>query len=402
MKGLHTTILFLFIGIHAFSQSPEKFSFQSVVRDAQNNIVSNVNVGVRMSILQGSATGTIVYMETHNAVTNQNGLFTIEVGNGVVQNGNFSNINWGSGTYYSKTEIDPLGGTNYTITGIAQMLSVPYALYAKNSGNLLNQWSHGSTSPQVNQGTVGDYYFNTLTGDVYQKNSTSTWTLISNLMGGQGNPGANGINCWDVNQNNINDLNEDVNNDGLFSSLDCIGQHGNTGSNGFNCWDLNQNQINDTAEDINNDGLFSSLDCIGAQGPQGNPGPINSGAPIFINPLLVYQLLNQFSGSNTPSVTVDFDTIFGQNVSSVVLYYENICPFSYSNNVGSVVDVITNGINYEVLEISHEISGGSGYIYPFGKDSGQLLLPVGANGLMTFNHNIYGCSLNMKVIGYYP
>lgn len=400
MKGLITTLLFLFIGIQTYSQSPEKFSFQSVVRDAQNNIVSNTNVGLRMSILQGSATGSIVYMETHNTMTNQNGLFTIEVGNGVVQNGNFSNINWGSGTYYSKTEIDPLGGTNYTITGISQMLSVPYALYAKNSGNLLNQWTHGSTAPQVNQGTVGDYYFNTQTGDVYQKNSTSTWTLISNLMGGQGNPGLSGINCWDINQNHINDPYEDINNDGLFSPLDCIGQQGNTGSNGFNCWDLNQNHINDPAEDLNNDGLFSSLDCIGAQGPQGNPGPVTSGAPIFINPLMVYQINAQF-GFNNSTVSVDFDTIFGQNVSAVILYYENVCTSgSSSSPVSCTVNVTTNNITYEIIENFHGSYSNSPY--PYGSDSGQIILPVGANGIMNFTNNIWRSDLKVKVIGYYP
>lgn len=400
MKGLHTALLFFFIGIHAFSQSPEKFSFQSVVRDAQNNIVSNSNVGVRMSILHGSSTGTIVYMETHNAVTNQNGLFTIEVGNGVVQNGGFSNINWGSGPYYSKTEIDPLGGTNYTITGISQMLSVPYALYAKNSGNLLNQWSHGNTAPQINQGTVGDYYFNTLTGDVYQKNSTSTWTLISNLIGGQGNPGANGINCWDVNQNQINDSNEDVNNDGLFSSLDCIGQQGNTGLNGFNCWDLNQNQINDPAEDTNNDGLFSTLDCIGQQGPQGIPGPTTSGGPIFINPQLVYQILVQ-NGYNSSTNSVDFDTIFGQNVSAVLLYYENICYMGFSTSpVSCSVNANSNGIDFEIIENYH--GSYSGTPYQYGSDSGQILLPVGANGIITFTNVVSRSDLRVKVIGYYP
>ena len=231
MKSFFLTI-FISIGINIFSQSPDKFSYQSVVRDAQNNIVANSNVGVRISLIQGSATGTIVYIETHATQTNSNGLFTIEVGSGTIQNGSFSNINWGQGPYYSKTEIDPNGGTNYSITGTSQMLSVPYALYAKNSGNLLNQWSHGSTAPSINQGTVGDYYLNTVTGDVYQKNNTSTWTLISNLMGPQGTIGIHGTNCWDINNNGINDPSEDFNNDGVFSALDCQGPQGATGPQG--------------------------------------------------------------------------------------------------------------------------------------------------------------------------
>jgi hypothetical protein len=225
MKFKTLLLAFFFTGI-LYSQSPAKFSYQSVVRNSQNSIVSNSNVGIRISILQGSITGAIVYMETHNAQTNANGLFTIEIGAGTVQNGNFSNINWGVGPYFTKTEIDPTGGTNYSISGSSQMLSVPYALYAENSGNLLNQWSHGTIAPQVNQGTVGDYYLNTITGDVYQKNTTSTWTLISNLMGPQGNAGVHGINCWDINNNGINDPSEDTNNDGIYSALDCQGPQG--------------------------------------------------------------------------------------------------------------------------------------------------------------------------------
>ena len=81
------------------------------------------------------------------------------------------------------------------------------------------------------------------------------------------------------------------------------------------------------------------------------------------------------------------------------MYYENQCSSSYYSSA-SVVEVLSNGITFEIIESSLGISGG--YSYPYGNNSGQIILPVGANGIMTFSHNIYGCSLKMKVIGYYP
>jgi hypothetical protein len=123
-----------FLTQQATPQSPEKMSFQAVVRSADNNLVTSAPVGMKISILQGSATGTPVYVETQTPVTNINGLVTLEIGEGVSSD-NFSAIDWSSGPYFIKTETDPAGGTNYTISGTGQILSVPYALYAKNAGD---------------------------------------------------------------------------------------------------------------------------------------------------------------------------------------------------------------------------------------------------------------------------
>lgn len=119
----------------AFSQSPQKMSYQAVIRNAANVLVSNSTVGIKISILQGSASGTAVYRETHSVATNVNGLATLEIGNGVVVSGNFTTINWANGPYFIKTETDPLGGTNYTISGTNQILSVPYALLSEKAVN---------------------------------------------------------------------------------------------------------------------------------------------------------------------------------------------------------------------------------------------------------------------------
>jgi hypothetical protein len=83
-----------------------------------------------MSILQGSVSGSSVYTETHSPTTNSSGLISLEIGGGMNTTGNFSSIDWSNGPYYLKREVDPVGGTNYTIIGTSQFLSVPYAMYA--------------------------------------------------------------------------------------------------------------------------------------------------------------------------------------------------------------------------------------------------------------------------------
>jgi len=119
---------------HLIAQSPEKISYQAVIRDAGGVLVSNHIVGVKVQILQFTKDGAAVYVETHSRSTNSNGLLTLEIGGGSVVQGTFSNIDWANGPYYLKTEIDPAGGTNYNITSVVQILSVPYSLYSKTAG----------------------------------------------------------------------------------------------------------------------------------------------------------------------------------------------------------------------------------------------------------------------------
>jgi hypothetical protein len=118
-----------------FAQAPQKMSYQAVIRDATNTLVANQTVGMQVSILQGSTTSTAVYVETHSAATNTNGLVSIEIGGGTVTVGNFNAIDWANGPFFIKTETDPTGGTNYNITGTSQLLSVPYAMYAQKTAN---------------------------------------------------------------------------------------------------------------------------------------------------------------------------------------------------------------------------------------------------------------------------
>lgn len=135
MKNLLTLLLINLIALTTFAQAPQKFSYQSVIRNAGNQLVANQSVGIKISILQGSANGAAVYAEAHSPLTNANGLATLEIGGGTVLSGNFANINWANGPYFVKTETDLNGGSNYTITSTTQLLSVPYALYANNTSS---------------------------------------------------------------------------------------------------------------------------------------------------------------------------------------------------------------------------------------------------------------------------
>ncbi len=137
MKRQFTSLILIALTISLFPQPPQKMSYQAVIRNSSGQLVSNHAVGMRISILQGSATGIVVYSETYNPVpqTNVNGLVTVEIGSGTPSTGTFPSINWSNGPYFLKTEADPSGGTGYSIVGTSQLLSVPYALLSKSTEN---------------------------------------------------------------------------------------------------------------------------------------------------------------------------------------------------------------------------------------------------------------------------
>jgi hypothetical protein len=116
------------------AQSPNRFSYQALIRNAANVVLVNQSVGMRVSILQGSAAGASVYTETLTASTNAGGIVSLEIGSGIPVSGNFVTIDWSNGPYFIKTETDPSGGTSYSISGTLQLMSVPYAMYS-NKGN---------------------------------------------------------------------------------------------------------------------------------------------------------------------------------------------------------------------------------------------------------------------------
>ena len=128
----------------AMAQVPQTFTYQAVVRDANGRLISNGNVGIKVSILQGSETGAVVYQDEQTARTNANGLFTIEIGN---EQNSIAAIDWARGPYFLKSEVDPTGGSNYVLSTVQQMLSVPYALRAHTVDSIVGGVNYNESDP---------------------------------------------------------------------------------------------------------------------------------------------------------------------------------------------------------------------------------------------------------------
>ncbi len=161
MNRIFTVLSAVLLSASLWSQAPQSFSYQAVVRGTNNALVTNKQVGMKISLLKGSDTGTAVYVETHSPTSNANGLVSIAIGGGTVVSGTFATIDWANGSYFVKIETDPTGSTSYSLTTTSQLLSVSYALYAGNalpSGGINGQglticdgiptWTTGGICPE--------------------------------------------------------------------------------------------------------------------------------------------------------------------------------------------------------------------------------------------------------------
>ncbi|WP_299888079.1 hypothetical protein [uncultured Lacinutrix sp.] len=135
MKNLLTLIFVVVATITSYGQSPSKFNYQAVVRDASNGVIANQSIGVKASILFGSETGSSLYTETHTVTTGDTGVLNLIIGNGIIESGDLTTVIWNGFDFFLKIEIDPTGGTNYTLTNTSQLLSVPFALHATRADN---------------------------------------------------------------------------------------------------------------------------------------------------------------------------------------------------------------------------------------------------------------------------
>jgi len=265
IKIVSCIFFFLLAGTYLNAQAPQKMSFQAVIRNASNTIVSKSLIGIRISLLQGSSNGIVVYAETQNATTNFNGLVSLEIGKGNIVTGAFSLIDWANGPYFIKTETDPNGGNDYTIIGSSELLSVPYALFAANAD--INDYL-GTSSDQLNLsnlkigqvlninmtkgisfGTYGHIIVSTtgenhFEGTFKSYNSTTGILVISiseiigaiennywiiKVNGARGYNGTNGINGT----NGTNGLTGSIGTDGIQGETGSIGLTGLIGMNGL-------------------------------------------------------------------------------------------------------------------------------------------------------------------------
>lgn len=296
--GLIAAICLLFNYV-SIGQAPQKMSFQSVLRNANNTIIAKCVVGLRISILRGSATGTPVYTETQVANTDHNGLVSVQIGTGKNTLGTFANIDWADGIYFIKTEADPLGGSNYTIMGASELLSVPYALYATNSDfntligtstdmidlsklNAGQEFSFNMTK-DLTFGTIGhvlvfDANKNHFEGAIlsYDKVSGAIKVKITEVLGSpksdfwkvkiNGTRGYNGL-------TGDTGLTGKIGPTGLTGDKGLKGETGPAGTNGTN----GTNGVNGS---IGNTGATGATGNSGGQGATGNTGSIGATGPI--------------------------------------------------------------------------------------------------------------------------
>ena len=255
-------LLFLIFAISTvgFSQAPQMFRYQAVARDVSGAILADQPVGFQIRILQGSSSGVAIYVETHAATTNEFGLVNLIIGNGSVTAGDFGTIDWGADSYYMEVAMDASGGSSYIVMGTSQLLSVPYALYAETSGS--------------------------------------------------GGGGADGLNCWDLDGDGVEDPSEDTNGDGSWDALDCQGADGATGP-------------------------------AGADGADGDPG-------------VTGQEVNEVYGSAqiTPPISASFSLVPGL---SQTLTVPADCYCVVTTDGG--VQCASAGANYAVVDIAIHVDG---------------------------------------------
>ena len=267
----------LFSSFQTKAQAPEGINYQAVIRKTNGTLLTNSPVAIRVQIKQTSATGTVVFSERQTAITSAYGLVNLVIGQGALLSGNFSTINWSTGNYWVSLGVDFSNGTNYVDYGSQKLMSVPYALYAKNAGNQLNQWRYGNIVPATTLGAMGDFYLDMITGNVYYKNSSTTWVLTGNIKGPTGASGAVGATGTPGAQ-------------GLIGLTGPAGPAGPTGATGV------------------------AGPSGGPAGPTGPQGPTGLTGPAGTNGTAV------LNGNTTPTINTGVDGDFYINTASNELY----------------------------------------------------------------------------------
>ena len=262
-------LLTLFIACTQFmlSQVPSSFSFQAVVRDGNNELVTNQNIGVRAEITFSPNARIPLYAETHQAFSNSNGLVTLEIGKGSVLIGNFSQIDWSSGTYFLTTKYDLNGGSSYSLTVTTQLLSVPFAMYAATSGSSTPgpEGPQGPAGPQGPQGPQGDVGPAGPQGDPGPQGPQG----IQGDIGPQGPIGLTGPQ-GDVGPQGPQGVQGDIGPEGPIGLTGATGPQGPQGPQGDTGPQGDQGPI----------GLTGATGPQGPQGPQGAQGDIGPEGPI--------------------------------------------------------------------------------------------------------------------------
>ena len=262
IKLKNTLAIIAFVLIQTVSvsaQAPQKMSYQAVIRNANNELLNNANVAIKISLLENSSTGNAVYVETQKTTTNANGLASIKIGEGTIQSGSFDLIDWGNNSYFIKTQTDLTGGTNYNITGVSELMSVPYALYAKNGGQGL-KGDIGLTGAKGDKGESGTNGADGLNGIQGLKGNIG----LTGAKGDKGDTGLQGL-------QGIQGLKGDI---GLPGAKGDKGESGTNGADGLNGIQGLKGNIGLTGSkgDKGDTGLQGLQGIQGSKGDKGDTG----------------------------------------------------------------------------------------------------------------------------------
>jgi hypothetical protein len=175
--------IFLFIVMGTFAQAPKGINYQGVARDNEGTPYASKSIAVRISILKDAANGDVEYSETHKLQTNQFGLFTLVIGQGTKITGDFAFISWAVGNKWLQVEIDPNGGTSYSLAGSQQLMTVPYAFYAEYAGNGGSGTLTAGPGISITGGVISN------TGDA-DNNTTNELQNLSDVLTRSNNAGA--------------------------------------------------------------------------------------------------------------------------------------------------------------------------------------------------------------------
>ena len=284
---LFCIIAIVLCSLNVWSQVPQGINYQAVIRNQSGVSITNTLVSLKIDLIQNIPSGQIVYSETHSATTSIIGLVNFVIGTGNVLTGTFNTIDWGNGPYFVQVSVDINGGSNFTVMGTQQLMSVPYALYAENTAN------PGPAGPQGNDGvgivsTVnngnGTYTFNYSDGSSF---TTSNLTGPSGAQGiqgpagPQGASGTNGLSAYQVAVNNgfigtegqwLSSLQGAQGPAGATGPQGPAGPQGASGTNGTNGLSAYQIAVNNGFIGTENQWLSSLQGPSGAQGVPGNNG----------------------------------------------------------------------------------------------------------------------------------
>ena len=316
MKTTLLTLIAFAITLTSFGQAPEGFKYQAVVRDGGGIILTNQTVGYQLTILQTSPSGTAVYTETFSPTTNGYGLVNLEIGTGTTAD-DFTIIDWGNGPYFMETAVDITGGTAYTVMGTSQLMSVPYALYAKTSGN--GAGPVGAQGPAGNDGVDG---IDGPQGPIG----------LTGAQGIQGLPGTNGA-------------------DGATGPAGATGLTGSTGPQG-------------PQGPAGNDGVDGTA---GATGPQGIQGPAGNDGVDGIDGATGPQGATGLTGAQGPQGSVGND---GVGIAQTLSQTGSDVTLSDGGGTVSVNDADADSTN-ELQNLSVSAAGDTLYL----QNGGFVIIP---------------------------